>query len=275
MAGSLHSVRSKEALTAEFPTTVHPITGEINLKGLIRLWQHIKSCAQQTETNYDHQNWLFCVLPQPLWPYFSARPYPAPPQNPGPNPSYNHGQDGLHNTTIRETWQLDNKYYEEHKHMNAAMRDRFLKLLPEANRSAYVDGHLTANPKMNFRQVFDYFWEQFGIATEEEIVDNIATLLNPWQPNEGLEVLIDRFDKAQIYAFFAKSQMDDKTLINPFLILIKKTGKYIRAYEDWIAKPDADKTYVNMKEFWRVEHLKMKRTNPSASTYRYGMNATA
>ena len=107
MAGSLHSVRSKEALTAEFPTTVHPITGEINLKGLIRLWQHIKSCAQQTETNYDHQNWLFCVLPPPLWPYFSARPYPAPPQNPGPNPSYNHGQDALHNTTIRDTWQLE------------------------------------------------------------------------------------------------------------------------------------------------------------------------
>ena len=68
--------------------------------------------------------------------------------------------------------------------------------------------------------------------------------------------------------------MDDKTLINPFLILIKKTGKYIRAYEDWIAKPDADKTYVNLKEFWRVEHLKMKCTNPSASTYGYGMNAT-
>ena len=69
--------------------------------------------------------------------------------------------------------------------------------------------------------------------------------------------------------------MDDKTLINPFLILIKKTGKYVRAYEDWIAKPDADKTYVNLKEFWRKEHLKMKRTNPSASAYGYGMNATA
>ena len=69
--------------------------------------------------------------------------------------------------------------------------------------------------------------------------------------------------------------MDDKTLINPVLILIKKTGKYIRAYEDWLAKPDAKKTYVNLKEFWRKEHLKMKRTNPSASTYGYGMNATA
>ena len=131
----------------------------------------------------------------------------------------------MHNATIRDTWQLNNKYFEEHKHMNAAMRDRFLKLIPEANRRAYNDGHLTANPKMTFRQVYDYFWEQFGIATEEDIVDNVATLLNPWQPSEGMEVLIDRFDKAQIYAFFTKNVMDDKLLINPFLILIKKTGK--------------------------------------------------
>lgn len=68
--------------------------------------------------------------------------------------------------------------------------------------------------------------------------------------------------------------MDNKLLINPFLILIKKTGKYVSAYEDWLAKPDVEKTYVNFKEFWRKQHLKMKRTNPSASTYGYGLNAT-
>ena len=32
---------------------------------------------------------------------------------------------------------------------------------------------------------------------------------------------------------------------------------------------------MNLKEFWRKEHLKMKRASPSASTYGFGMNATA
>ena len=158
MAGNLHAVRNKEALTAEFPPTVHPITGEINLKELIRLWQHIKSCSQQTETNFDDQNWLFCVLPQPLWPYFSNRPYPAPPQDLSPNPSYNQHENQLHNATIRDTWQLENKSFEEHKHMNAAMRDRFLKLIPEANQYTFEDSHLVANTKMSFYDVYDYFW---------------------------------------------------------------------------------------------------------------------
>ena len=69
--------------------------------------------------------------------------------------------------------------------------------------------------------------------------------------------------------------MDDKTLITYFLILIKKTGKYTRAYKDWMDKNDAEKTYANLKEYWREEHLKMKRTNPSVKQYGYGMNAAA
>ncbi len=102
---------------------------------------------------------------------------------------------------------------------------------------------------MSFLNVVDYFWEQFGITTEEEIIKNTVKLLNPWQPHKGMEVLIDQFDQTQIYAFFAKNLMDDKTLITYFLTVIKKTGKYTRAYEDWMDKDEADKTYSNLKEY--------------------------
>ena len=74
--------------------------------------------------------------------------------------------------------------------------------------------------------------------------------------------------------FFAKSQMDDRTIINYFLTVVKKTGRFTRSYEDWIAKPDDQKTYAILKEFWRQEHLKMKHTNPTAQQYELGMNAT-
>ena len=157
--------------------------------------------------------------------------------------------------------------------MNAALADRFMKLLPEANCNAFESNQLTINPKQSFLEVFNYFWEKFGMATEEEVIENSAHLLTPWQPHEGMEVLIDRFDQAQVYAFFVKNLMDDRTLIGYFLAVIKKTGKYTRAYEDWIAKDKADKTYANLKEYWRHEHLKMKRTNPTARQYKYGMNA--
>ena len=272
MAGSLHTVSTKEQLTAGFPTIVPAITGDVTLKEIIRVWQHIKGCAQRTETNFDAQNFLYVVLPPGLWPYFSTRPYPAAPIDPGPNPSYHGGADATENTTIRDLWQLNHKYHEEHKHINIALVDRFLKLLPHAHRVAFESNQLTTNPKLSFLEVFDHFWEHFGIATEEELIENTAQLLNPWQPHEGMESLIERFDQAQIYAFFAKNQMDDRTIINYFLAVVKKTGRYTRSYEDWITKPDDQKTYAVLKEFWRLEHLKMKRSNPTAQQYEFGMN---
>ena len=40
-----------------------------------------------------------------------------------------------------------------------------------------------------------------------------------------------------------------------------------------MAKQGAEKTYAYLKEYWRLEHLKMKRTNPTAKQYEFGMNA--
>jgi len=136
MTGSLHPIRTKEQLTAGFPTIVPAITGDVNLKEIIRLWQHIKRCAHQTETNFDAQNFLYVVLPPGLRPYFSTRQYPAAPLDPGTNPSYNGGADATANTTIRDLWQLDYKYHEEHKHINTTLVDRFLKLLPDAHNQS-------------------------------------------------------------------------------------------------------------------------------------------
>ena len=66
MSGNLHPVRTKEQFTAGIPTIIPAITSDMNLHGLIRIWQHCKSCAQQSETNYDAQNYLYVVLLQQL-----------------------------------------------------------------------------------------------------------------------------------------------------------------------------------------------------------------
>ena len=84
---------------------------------------------------------------------------------------------------------------------------------------------------------------------EEEIILNTAMLLNPWQPHKGMEILIDQFNQIQIYELFARNQMDDKILMNYFLVVIKKTGKYTWVYEDWLVKDGVNKNYAYLKEF--------------------------
>lgn len=86
---------------------------------------------------------------------------------------------------------------------------------------------LTVDPKQTFLRFFYYFWEHFGMMTEDKIIINTATLLDPWKPHKGMEVLIDRFDQVQIY----KNLLDGKTLINYFMGVINIAGKYTRVYK--------------------------------------------
>ena len=68
--------------------------------------------------------------------------------------------------------------------------------------------------------------------------------------------------------------MDDNTLITYFNSVIKKTGKYPRAYKDWLVKSDADKTYAHLKEYWYQETPKDEEGEPHRKKIEYGMNAT-
>ena len=104
--------------------------------------------------------------------------------------------------------------------------------------------------------MFTWGFEQYGQATEEEIIENTAALLEQWSLHKEIEKLIDRFDKALTYASFAKQGMTNGILCTYFLTVIKITGKYTCTYENWTARYDNRKTWAHLKDFLRVESLK-------------------
>lgn len=116
-------------------------------------------------------------MPAKLLSSYSTRPYPATSGNPGVNPFYILvGVDPATNTTVRDMWQLNNKYYEEDMNVNRVLVDRFLYLLPEAYRNVFNSTEMTINPKMTFLKVLNYIWDQYGTAMEEDIIENTADL---------------------------------------------------------------------------------------------------
>ena len=125
---------------------------------------------------------------------------------------------------------------------------------------------------MSSLEVFRWFYDQYAIAMEEEIIENMATLLDNWSLHEGMEKLIDRFDKSVAYASFAGQTTASNTIVTYFLTIIKKTGKYQCAYEDWLARDTNNKTWAHAKDFWRIEHLKLRHPNPTAFQYQFGGN---
>ena len=111
MSRNLHPIRTKETLIIGFESPPAPVAGELNLREVLRTWEHYHKCTQTTETNYDSQNFLYIVIPQQLWPYFSTKVRPADPQDPGENPSYDQGKTQMHNTTVRDFWQFEKGYW--------------------------------------------------------------------------------------------------------------------------------------------------------------------
>ena len=127
-------------------------------------------------------------------------------------------------------------------------------------------------PQMAFLEVFEWFYGQYSAAMEEEIIKNIAKLLDNWSPNDGVEKLIDRFDKGVTYASFTNQEIANHTIVTYFLTVIKKTGKYQCAYEDWVARDAANITWAYAKGFWRMENFKLCRSNPIRFQYQFGGN---
>ena len=69
---------------------------------------------------------------------FFTRVRPADLQDPGNNPPYVEGETQTHNTTLRDVWQLESKNDEEFKHMDQALVDRLLLLIPEEYKRAFI-----------------------------------------------------------------------------------------------------------------------------------------
>ena len=109
---------------------------------------------------------------------------------------------------------------------------------------------------------------------EEDIIENMAKLLDNWSSHEGMEKLIDCFDKSVAYASFAGQTTASNTIVTYYLKVIKKTGKYQHAYEEWFARNANNKTWAHAKDFSGMEHVELRRSNTTAFQYRFGGNAS-
>ena len=61
---------------------------------------------------------------------------------------------------------------------------------------------------------------------EEDVLDNTQWMQADWQPNQGIDVLFQQIKEGVTLAIFADKFMDEATMIDSFLVAIKKTGHY-------------------------------------------------
>ena len=160
-----HQTISKETTLAGFPYAVPAIEGDISPMKLLRVFRHLIECAQLTTTAYHELNFLFLVVPPSVWPVYSNGLRPTNPIRPGTNPGYIN-DNAVQNQMIKDQRAVNKKYFEEDENTNKAPTERFLQLMPAAQRQRYKD-ILVRDPNRRFETTFAYFYENYG--QEDEI----------------------------------------------------------------------------------------------------------
>ena len=276
MSATISATITKEAMTAGFPARIPKIEGDITLKELLRVFQHLIACAQLTVTAYHAMNFLYLVVPAELWPLYSNAAYPQAPGNPGTIPPYHQNNTPLQNEVIKQAFLSARKHYEEFISMNRALTERFLTLIP----NEYVAGYnevLVRDPNRVFGDTLNYFYTEYGQEDEIEIEENKEAMKAPWHPREGFQILKQRITDCCTYATFAGKPISDEDALNVLLVVIARTRLFARDYQEWHQQADADKTLTNAFTWWAAKVRVMKKYDKIAGSMgrgdEYGMQA--
>ena len=76
----------------------------------------------------------------------------------------------------------------------------------------------------------------------------------PIDPNLPAALVFKHIEDAQWFSMVAKALYAHVQMVKAIETLIVKMSKYHLAYDSWLGKPDADKTYVDFKTHFTSEH---------------------
>ena len=277
MSATVSPTITKEAMTAGFPARIPKIEGDITLKELLRVFQHLIACAQSTVTAYHAMNFLYLVVPAELWALYSNAAYPQAPSNgnPGTIPPYHQNNTPLQNEVIKQAFLSARKHYEEFISMNRALTERFLTLIP----SEYVAGYnevLVRDPNRIFGETLNYFYTEYGQEDELEIEENKDQMKVPWHPRDGFQLLKQRITDGCTYATFAGKPTSNNDALNMLLFVLLQTRMFARDYQEWHQQDDNEKTLANAFTWWAAKVRVMKKYDKIAGSMgrgdEYGMH---
>ena len=180
-----------------FPDAVPAIDGDISPMKLLRFFRHLIKCAQSTTTSYHELKVLFLVVPPSGWLVYGNGPRPTNLIRPGTKPLYIDG-NAVNNQMIKDQWAVNKTYFEEDKNMNKALTERFLELVPVAQRQGYKD-ILVGCPNRRFETTFAYFYDNYGREDEIEIENNKDKMKAELHPRDSFEVSKQRIKDGMMY----------------------------------------------------------------------------
>jgi hypothetical protein len=124
-------------------------------------------------------------------------------------------------------------------------------------------------PKLGYSNVttlalLTHLWTTYGTIKMEDLEANQVRMVQQWHPSSPIEDLWTQIDEAAEFAILGESPYDDKFLLRAAYKNIEATGVFTADCRDWNIKPDAEKTFANLRTFFAEADLRRDTTTASA-----------
>jgi hypothetical protein len=124
---------------------------------------------------------------------------------------------------------------------------------------AHVDDAFKVAPPRNpptigwnaamLNDIFDQLMKTYGHPMPDTMQQNMMTFLAPYNPQDLLEILVKHCANCQEVVIIANVKYTNGQLLMNVINLLTRCGLYQRDLDDWDRKPNAKKTWLNLRPF--------------------------
>ena len=264
-----YTARTASEMRSAFPEKPEPIRDEPTLQSLLRILRYLMECSQTISTDLSALNFLFVCIPPLLYGNYTNELYPLNPADPGLQPDYTGANSSAERANRKTQFSYAKCNRKEWENINKALNDTFLELCPAEYTKEFREQRIS-NPNSFFRDVFQQFLDLYGEADEHDRKENKERMEAEWHPNDGIQKLINQINTGREYAHFANQAIGDPEAVDIALRVLMHCGLFAVEYADWQAQ--ADKSWLNFKNFWKVK-CRLKKKTVRAGQIGYGMSS--
>ena len=208
--------------------------------------------------------WSGMVMDPVLYSLVEPTPFMLP-ADPGNTASYPHHRNlpRTEQANIDATFERQKNYFLSYINIYRAIFNVLDTKIDDAFKVGTTPGQ-TWTSAMSITDILTQLTNTYGKPNASILFVNNATFSQQYDPRDPPEMLFKRLEECQEVAILGDQPYTAVQLLNTATHLLETCGHYTLEFQQWDAKPPAEKTYANLKTF--IQEAYTGRLNRGGNT---------
>ena len=173
-------------------------------------------------------------------------------------PQYTNTTSPEEGQELKEKYHLAVQAHHTATTLEAYLKNLFLATVPELYIDILEDDNHGYDP-VSTRELLEHLVTEYGEIEAEHLNANTKALEAEWNPDTEIEALFLNAKRCRQFAVQGEDPISDPAYVAALIQVVRRSGVFTRAIEDWDLKPKADHTVANLHKHFlaaNTSHLK-------------------